>query len=318
MVEHAIGTGSSHPIKQRHCRTLVAFWSEEEKEVKSMLEQGIIEPSNSPWYSSVCLVRKKDGSIRFCVDYKLLNDCPIKDSYPLPRISDCLDSLVWARYFSMMNLASWYWQIRVKEEDRPKTAFVIKTGLYQFLVIPFGLANAPKYFRKMYGINPEGRAMGYMSYLSWRHHCFRMVSIWYDWASESCANWFTQGWNSNPLSAIFMQGRSIFLGMWFLMKELVQTQTRFMWLLAGQPLHLSLTFTHSSVCVLIIGSLSRTLQKLQIPWPGLPGRMYPFSGIPNLKKLWIHWRIVWSNPLFFHILIHQQTLCWTVMPVTLE
>ena len=113
MVEHAIDIGSAHPIKQRPRRTPVAFWDEEEKEVKSMLEQGINEPSNSPWFSSVCLVRKTDGSARFCVD-RLLNDCSVKDSYPLPRISDCLHSLVGARYFSTMGLASGYWQIRVK------------------------------------------------------------------------------------------------------------------------------------------------------------------------------------------------------------
>ena len=148
VVEHAIDTGSSHPIKQRPRRTPVAFWGEEEKEVKAMLEQGIIEPSNSPWSSPVCLVQKKDGSTRFCVDYRLLNDCSVKDSYPLPRISDCLDSLVGARYFSTMDLASGYWQIRVKEEDRPKTAFVTKAGLYQFLVMPFGLANAPSTFER--------------------------------------------------------------------------------------------------------------------------------------------------------------------------
>ena len=113
-----------------------------------MLEQGITEPSNSPRSCPVCLVRKKDGSTRFCVDYRLLNDCSVKDSCPLPRISGCLDSLVGARSFSTMDLAGGYWQIRVKDEDKPKSAFVTKTGLYQFLVMPFGLANAPSTFER--------------------------------------------------------------------------------------------------------------------------------------------------------------------------
>lgn len=148
IVEHAIDTADAHPIKQRPRRTPLAFRGEEEKEIKSMLERGVIQPSTSPWSSCVCLVRKKDGTPRFCIDYRLINAITVKDSYPLPRISDCLDSLAGATCFSTMDLLAGYWQIRVKESDRPKTAFVTKSGLYEFLLMPFGLVNAPSTFER--------------------------------------------------------------------------------------------------------------------------------------------------------------------------
>ncbi len=92
------------------------------------------------------LVRRKDCSTRFCIDYKRLNDDTVKDSYPLHRIEDCLDALSGARYFSSIDLTSGYWQIPVHKEDRPKTAFVSKFVLYEFLMMPFGLTNATSTF----------------------------------------------------------------------------------------------------------------------------------------------------------------------------
>ncbi|GFV14198.1 retrovirus-related Pol polyprotein from transposon opus [Trichonephila clavipes] len=114
-----------------------------------MLDEGIVQPSESPWSSPVVLVRKKDGSWRFCVDYRKLNIVTKKDVYPLPRIDDTLDCLKGANFFSSMDLRSGYWQIEIDEADREQTAFITPEGLYEFKVMPFGLCNAPAIFERM-------------------------------------------------------------------------------------------------------------------------------------------------------------------------
>ena len=148
VAEHEINTGDAVPIKQRPRRTPISFRGEEEKEIQSMLDKGVIKESSSPWSSPVVLVRKKDGSTRFCVDYRHLNEVTRKDSYPLPRMEDCFDSLTGSKFFSTMDLASGYWQIKMKDTDQAKTAFVTRSGLYEFLVMPFGLVGAPSTFER--------------------------------------------------------------------------------------------------------------------------------------------------------------------------
>ena len=124
-----------------------------------MQKNGIIQPSCSPWASPVVLVRKKDNTLRFCIDYQRLNSVTKADVFPIPRIDDLLDQLGKSRYYSTLDLASGYWQIRVHPDSREKTAFITNQGLFEFCVMPFGLTNVPAVFQRLMqrvlmGLNP--------------------------------------------------------------------------------------------------------------------------------------------------------------------
>ena len=120
-----------------------------EKEIQVMLDLEIIEPSKSPYSSPVVLVRKKDGSCRFCIDFRGLNKITVFDAEPIPNVEDLFVRLAHSRFFTKINLAKGYWQILVLPEDRPKTAFATHQGLFQFIPMPFGLVSAPAVFARM-------------------------------------------------------------------------------------------------------------------------------------------------------------------------
>ena len=160
LVEFSIETGDADPRRCAPRRMPYAVREEVAQQHKKMQEARVIQPSTSPWATLVVMVRKKDGSHRFCIDYRHLNAVTKCDTYPLPRIDNLLDQLGHCKYFSTLDLASGYWQIRVAAESREKTAFVTPNGLYEFLVMPFSLTNAPEVFQRLMqkvisGLNPD-------------------------------------------------------------------------------------------------------------------------------------------------------------------
>ena len=115
-------------------------------QIEHLLGQGFIRRSTSPWGAPVLFVKKRDGSLRLCVDYRELNKVTIRNKYPLPRIDDLFDRLRGATLFSKIDLRSGYHQLRIREQDVSKTAFLTRYGSYEFRVMPFGLTNAPAVF----------------------------------------------------------------------------------------------------------------------------------------------------------------------------
>ena len=159
LVQMTIDTGNALPRRQPVRRTPFAVRAEVARQLEEMQSKGVVEPSTSPWASPVVLVRKKDGSLRFCIDYRHLNLVTKPDVFPLPRMDDLLDQLGQSKFFSTLDLASGYWQVKVHPNSREKTAFITHQGLYEFKVMPFGLRNAPAVFQRLMqrvlaGLNP--------------------------------------------------------------------------------------------------------------------------------------------------------------------
>ena len=149
-IEHSIEleTGTQPPNKPPY-KLSPAENDELRAQIEELLQQGFIRPSRSPYGAPVLFVPKKDGRWRLCIDYRMLNKATIKDRYPLPRIDDLLERLGKAKYFTKLDLASGYHQIAMKEKDIPKTAFRTRYGSYEFIVMSFGLTNAPATFQRL-------------------------------------------------------------------------------------------------------------------------------------------------------------------------
>lgn len=148
-ISHVIPTGNAAPIRDRHSRIPPKMYQEVRSLLNNMLAGGVIRESHSPWAAPIVLVKKRDGTLRFCVDYRRLNLVTHKDAYPLPRIEESLASLKKSTVFSTLDLAHGYWQVGVHPADKEKTAFVTPMGLFEFNRMPMGLCNAPGTFQRL-------------------------------------------------------------------------------------------------------------------------------------------------------------------------
>ena len=134
------------PFKEHFCRIPPPQLDEVREHLKLMLDAGVIQPSNSPWCNAVVLIRKKDGSLRFCIDFRKLNSLTVKDSHPLPRICETLESPAGAGHFSTFDMNSGFWQVPMDEDSKQYTACM---SLYECESMPFGLCNAPPTFQRL-------------------------------------------------------------------------------------------------------------------------------------------------------------------------
>ena len=155
-IEHTIETADAKQIKQRIRRTPVGFAAEEEAHLNRMLKAAVIQPSMSHWASPPVLVRKRDGTVRWCIDYRSLNSVTTKDVFPLPLVEECLDTLAGNHWFSKLDANSAYWQIPIRAEDRKKTAFITNYGLFEHIRMGFGLCNAPATYARVMNLVLHG------------------------------------------------------------------------------------------------------------------------------------------------------------------
>lgn len=149
-VKHRVDLTDEVPFKQRHRSIPPSMYEEVKAHLQQLLEHGIISQSSSPWASGIVLVRKKCGGLRFCIDYRQLNQRTVKDSYALPRIEELMDHLIGAKFFSSLDMRSGYYQVEMEEAHKPRTAFTVgPLGFYQCERMPFGLTNAPATFQRL-------------------------------------------------------------------------------------------------------------------------------------------------------------------------
>jgi transposase InsO family protein len=155
-VQHTIDTGGHSPIRVPSRRIPNAYRKDVEDQLEWLLEKGVIRSSTSPWRAPIVMVKKKSGEYRMCIDFRELNSVTQKDSFPLPRIDETLDSLAGATLFTTMDLTSGFYQVPVSPQDIPKTAFATHKGLYEFCRMPMGLCNAPATFQRLMSVVLNG------------------------------------------------------------------------------------------------------------------------------------------------------------------
>ncbi len=178
VLQHDVRVPSGTVVRQRPYRVPEARRHAIEEEVQEMLKLGIIEPSRSPWSSPIVMVPKPDGTLRFCNDFRRVNEVSEFDSYPMPGVDELIDRLGRARFISMLDLTKGYWQVPLSEDAKPKTAFSAPSGHWQYRVLPFGLHEAPATFQRLMDVllRPhQAYAAAYLDHVivhseSWEEH----------------------------------------------------------------------------------------------------------------------------------------------------
>ncbi|XP_052762346.1 uncharacterized protein LOC128204991 [Mya arenaria] len=212
-IEHTIDTGDARPIKQRMRKTPACFVNEEEAHLKKMVDAGVIQESVSDWASAPVLIRKRDGSVRWCVDYRALNDVTVKDTFPLPLVDDCLDTLAGSVWFSKLDANCAYWQVKISEADRKKTAFLTKYGLFEHVRMGFGLTNAPATFSRV--VNLILRGMNWKTVLAFLDDILVLGKSFEDHMhnlAETLERFKKQGMKLKPKKCVLFQKKVEFLG----------------------------------------------------------------------------------------------------------
>uniref|UniRef100_A0A3Q1GC55 Gypsy retrotransposon integrase-like protein 1 n=1 Tax=Acanthochromis polyacanthus TaxID=80966 RepID=A0A3Q1GC55_9TELE len=185
LVEHSIQLKDSTPVRQRMYRIPQKLVPVLEEEIAVMLELGVIEPSTSEWSNPIVLVLKKDGSIRFCIDFRKVNAQSAFDAYPLPRLDDLIERVGQARFITTLDLCKGYWQVPLANSAKPLTAFRTPQGLFQFTKMPFGLHGAPATFQRLMNQVLAGMDTFAASYLddvvifsnSWKEHLSHLEMV---------------------------------------------------------------------------------------------------------------------------------------------
>jgi len=149
IVEHTINTRNARPIRETLRRQPVHYQQHIDDHVSRMLQAGVLRPSNSPWSSNVCLVKKKNGTLRFAIDYRRINGITTSSSYPMPRVDSCIDSLGKSSWFTTLDLRSAFWQVKISDTDAHKTAFITRKGCFEFTRLPFGLSGSPTLLQRL-------------------------------------------------------------------------------------------------------------------------------------------------------------------------
>ena len=148
--KHRIDLTNDIPFKQKHRRIPPSMFNEVRDHLQQLLDAGIIRKSYSPWASNIVLVRKHDNSLRMCVDFRMLNQRTVKDSYSLPRVEEILDALSGSKYFTVLDMKSGFHQIDILESHKERTAFTVgPLGFWEFNRLPFGLCNSPASYQRL-------------------------------------------------------------------------------------------------------------------------------------------------------------------------
>ena len=212
--EHVIELLDKEPFKERFCRIAPPLVEEVREHLQKMLDRGTIHPSQSSWCNAVVLVRKKDGGLRFCIDFRRLNSRTKKDAYPLRRMQETMELMVGAWFFSTMDLKSGFWQVKMAKDSQQYTAFTVgRMGVYEYLRMPYRLCNTPATFQRLMQNCPGELNLTYaLIYLDDVIVFSRMEEEYLHWLRVVFSRFLEHGLKLKLIKCHFLQDEITFLG----------------------------------------------------------------------------------------------------------